>query len=282
MTQTARSTPEAVPLSLSYYTVPELSAAATIDVAAACGCRLVGVRLLGGQPSGELPPIMTEPAARREILHRLRDTGVEVLDASTARLVPETVIAEYGRFLDVAAELGAKHVLASGNDPDGSRLTNNFRQLCDAAAGLGMTVDVEFVPWMSLANLGAATRLIEVVGRANLGIVVDALHFKRSGSALAELAAVPADRLRYMQICDAPATSSADPAALLHEATRERLFPGEGELDLVGLLRTLPRGIPLALEIPTTRLAETLDAQTRVARAVAATRRVLAAAFAAG
>ncbi len=282
MNEIAGLDPYAVPLSLSYYTVPELSPPETVEVAHATGCRLVGVRLLGGQPSGPQLPIMTEPTVRREILRRLRDTGISVLDASTARLVPDTAIADYARFLEIAAELGAKHVLASGNDPDEPRLIDNFARLCDAAAAYGMTVDVEFVPWMSIASLRMAHRLVGSVGRANLGIVVDALHFSRSRSTLADLAAAPGDRFRFLQICDAPAVWNADPAALLEEAVKERLFPGEGAIDLVGLLRTLPRGIPLALEIPMARLARSLDATARVVRAVAATRRVLARAFEAG
>ena len=36
----------------------------------------------------------------------------------------------------------------------------------------------------------------------------------------------------------------------MHAAVSERLFPGEGAIDLVGLLRALPRGIPVALESP--------------------------------
>ena len=63
-----------------------------------------------------------------ETLRRLRETGVGVLDASTARLVPDTAIPDYRRFLDVAAELGARHVLASGNDPDEARLTERLQR----------------------------------------------------------------------------------------------------------------------------------------------------------
>jgi sugar phosphate isomerase/epimerase len=270
-----------IPLSLSYYTVPELTAPDSVDVAAATGCRYVGARLLGGQPTGALPPLMTEAGARREMLRRLHDTGILVLDASTARLVPETSVPDFARFLDVAAELGARHVLASGNDPETARLVANFAALCDAAASRDLTVDIEFVPWMSISSLAAARGIVDAVAHASLGIVVDALHFDRSRSTLKELAAVPAERLRFMQICDAAAEWSADPAAMLHVAVKERLCPGEGALDLVGLLRTLPRGIPLALEIPTETLARTVDARTRVARAVAATRRVLQAAYSA-
>ena len=39
--------------------------------------------------------------------------------------------------------------------------------------------------------------------------------------------------------------------AILAEARAERLFPGEGGVDLLGLLRAMPRDIPLSLEVPT-------------------------------
>ena len=72
---------------------------------------------------------------------------------------------------------------------------------------------------------------------------------------------------------------SRDRDALLHAATRERLFPGEGAIDLVGLLRALPVGIPVALEIPRAALSRTMAAQERLQLAVQATRRVLASAY---
>ena len=59
-------------------------------------------------------------------------------------------------------------------------------------------------------------------------------------------------------------------------ATRERLFPGMGEIDLITLLRALPDGIPLALEIPTATLALTVPARERALRAVTASRSLLA------
>jgi sugar phosphate isomerase/epimerase len=273
--------PSAVPLSLSYYTVPELTPPEVVAVAAATGCRYVSVRLLGGQPGCDPMPIMTDRALRRETLNRLADTGLSVLDANTARLVPETDVAAFGSFLEVAAELGARHVLASGDDPDEGRLIARFAGLAEAAHRFGLTVDIEFVPWFSIGDLTAAERVVRAVDAPNLGIAVDALHFDRSASRCEELARLPSTWFRYAQICDAPAAWRNDREALIQTAVKERLFPGEGAIDLIGLLRALPPGIPLALEIPTARLAESVGALERVRRAVAATRRVLAAAFAA-
>ena len=266
------------PLSLSFYTVPELDVASAVTVAAEAGCAHVGLRLLGGQPRGELPPIMTSPAVRASMRQRLRDAGITVLDANTARLVPSSIIADYRRFFEVAAELGARHALATGDDPSAARLAENLAALCELAAEHGMTVQVEFVPWLSVASLADAADLVARVDRPGLGIAIDALHFDRSGGAIADIARVPASRFAYMHMCDGPASWQPDRDALIDAAVRERLFPGEGAIDLAGLIRALPAGIPLALEIPTETLARTMPAAGRVARAVAATRRVIEAA----
>jgi sugar phosphate isomerase/epimerase len=265
------------PLSLSYYTVPELDPPETVAVAAATGCQHVGMRLLAGQPGGELLPIMADAALRRATLRQLRDTGLSVLDVNTARLTPDTDMTGFSSFFETAAELGARHVLATGDDPDESRLVERFARLCDTAAGYGLAVQLEFVPWMSIPSLAAAARIVREVDRPNLGIALDCLHFDRSGGTLADIAALPARWFAYMHMCDAPAVWSNEREALLHTAVKERLFPGDGAIDLMGLLRALPPDIPLALEIPTASLARSMSAKDRVTLAVQATRNVLAA-----
>ncbi len=264
------------PLSLSYYTVPELSPPEMVTVAAKAGCAHVGLRLLGGQPDGEPMPLLADRALRREMALRMDDTGVTALDANTARILPHTDLDAFRPFLEAAAGLGARHVLATGDDPDPGRLAGRLGRLCDDAAGFGLTVQFEFVSWMSVPSVAAAAALVARAARPNLGIALDALHYDRSGSTPADVAAVPPAWFAYMHLCDAPAAWTNDREALLHTAVKERLFPGEGGIDLAGLLRALPAGLPLALEIPTATLARTMDAPARVARAVAATRRLLA------
>ena len=267
--------PKTIPLSLSYYTVPELSPPQMVRAAAAAGFAFVGARLLNGQPGRDLAPLMENPALRRETIACLHDAGLRVLDASGARLRPETDMAAFAPFIDAAAEMGARHVLATGDDPDEPRLAARFAELCELAGRSGLTVDLEFVPWMSIADLALAARMVRAVARANFGIAVDALHFDRSRSRLSDLAALPRTWFRYVQLCDAPGVWASDRASLLHAAVSERLFPGDGAIDLVGLLRALPPGIPIALELPTATLARTAPAAERLQRAVAATRRLL-------
>ena len=267
--------PKTIPLSLSYYTVPELSPTQMVREAAAAGFDFVGARLLNGQPGRDPAPLMASSAMRRETIACLRDAGVGVLDASGARLRPETDMAAFAPFIDAAAEMGARHILASGDDPDEPRLAARFAELCELAGQSGLTVDLEFVPWMSVADLTLAARMVRTVACANFGIAVDALHFDRSRSRLSDLAALPRTWFRYVQLCDAPRAWASDRESLIHEAVSERLFPGEGAIDLAGLLRALPSGIPIALEIPTATLARTTPAAERLQRAVAATRKLL-------
>ncbi len=264
------------PLSLSYYTVPELSPLETVAVAAQAGCSHVGLRLLGGQPGGGEMPLLLDRNLQAEMLRAMADAGIAALDANTARIVPETRVADYVSFLDAAARLGARHVMASVDDADRGRSLDNVTGLCDLAAERGLTVDLEFVPWMALNGLAAAADMVQACNRDVLGIAVDTLHFHRSGNSIEALALLPRRWFRYAQICDAPAARTPPSRdRLIHEATKERLLPGAGDIDLAGILRALPGNIPLALEIPQTALATRMDAAGRVTRAVAATRRLL-------
>jgi len=79
---------------------------------------------------------------------------------------------------------------------------------------------------------------------------VDAIHFFRAGDTLDVLASVPREYLHYAQFCDARAERPADMQEIIRQARSDRLMPGEGGLDLAGLLGALPAELPLSLEIP--------------------------------
>lgn len=268
-----------IPLSLSYYTVPELTPVEAVHAAADAGFAFVGLRLLHGQPGGGEAPLMQDAALRCETMLALEARGLRALDASGARLVPGTDIDAFEPFLDVAAAMGARHVLATADDPDYSRVAERLGRLCDKAATRGLTVDLEFVPWMAVPDLAGAARLMRLIDRANFGIAVDALHFYRSGSTPAQLGALPRERLRYVQLCDAARSRPAGREGLLREATKERLPPGEGAIDLVGMLCAMPRGIPVALEVPMESRAQAVPARARLQQLVAAAREILRRAY---
>jgi sugar phosphate isomerase/epimerase len=63
---------------------------------------------------------------------------------------------------------------------------------------------------------------------------------------------------------------------MIHAARHERLFPGEGGIDLVSLARAMPADITVSIEVPTGGLAKTMAAKERAQRALDAARRVIA------
>ena len=75
-----------------------------------------------------------------------------------------------------------------------------------------------------------------------------------------------------MQLCDARPERPADMQEIIRQARSDRLFPGQGGLDLKGLLRAFSGEIPISLEIPISKRMEPLE---RARRALDATRAIL-------
>jgi len=264
------------PISLAALTVLELTPPEMVDCAAEAGFSHVGIRLLPATPTEPQYDIVGDTPLLREVERRLADTGVKVLDVEIFRIKPDTRVGDYEAAIATAARLGASELLIAGNDPDEARLIDSFAAFCDLAGSYGLGADLEFMPWTDAKDLPQAARVIERTGRDNAGLLIDPFHLSRSRSRIEDIATVPPSRLRFMQFCDVPAAIPATTEAILAEARAERLFPGEGGVDLLGLLRAVPRDIPLSLEVPTLTLAKTVGATERARRALAATNRVLA------
>jgi sugar phosphate isomerase/epimerase len=263
------------PLSLAALTVLDLSPPEQVRCAAEAGYSHVGIRLLPATPTEPQHPLVGDTPLLRALEQQLANSGMQVLDVEIFRLRPETRVAELEAAVATAARLRARELLVAGNDPDEQRLTDTFAAFCELAARYGLGASLEFMPWTDAKDLTQAARIVERCGRANAGVLVDAFHLSRSGSRIADLSSVPRERLRFMQLCDAPAALPPTMDAILAEARGERLFPGDGEVDLVGLLRAMPGDTPLSLEVPTLTLARSMGAVDRARRALAATQRLL-------
>ena len=261
--------------SLAALTVLELAPPAMIQLAARCGYDKVGLRLLPATPGGIAYPLMDDAPLMRETLQRLQATGVTVADLEVVAFRPETDVAAFTPFFEAGARLGAKHILVAAYDPDLSRFSDRYRQFCEAAAKYGLTSDLEFMPWTSVPDLATAVRLVESIDHPGAGILVDALHFDRSQSSLADLRAIPARRFHYWQLCDGPAERPATTEQLIHAAREERMFPGEGGIDLMGLASAMPHDLTISIEVPTVQLAKSVDAASRARRALVAGRAVV-------
>jgi sugar phosphate isomerase/epimerase len=247
-------------IGLAALTCIELAPPELVSAAAGAGYDCVGLRLIG--VAGQALP----PFGQRELERRLADTGLQVLDVEIFRLEEKTRIAEFERALALAGRLKASEILVHGADPDEGRLIESFSRLCELAGKYGLHANLEPMPWVDISTVAKAKRILS---GTNGALLVDALHFYRADNTLDELDDVP---LRYMQLCDARPGRPTEVQELIRQARGDRLFPGEGSLDLRGLMGALPADLPISLEVPVARKIEPFQ---RAKLALEATRRFL-------
>src|SRR5712692_5441749 len=256
-------------ISLAHLTVLDTTPPELVTVAAAAGFRSIGIRLTA-TPSVGIPPydMLHDGPLLRETLLRLADTGVSVRDTEFLRFEPEHPVAIPEGFLEVSARLGARNVLVMSAEPEEARTIERFCELCDRAAQYGLQVGLEFAIYTGVRTLAHAAHVVAQSKRSNASVLVDALHFSRSGGVPAHIADVDPSLLRYAQICDASADmpGPGDTPALVREARTGRLLPGEGVLPLTELVAALPDTAPLAVEAPCRATAD-LPAVERAKRA---------------
>jgi sugar phosphate isomerase/epimerase len=266
--------------SLAHLTLLQVAPAELVTLAARTGYQNVGLRLLPAAPGSIAYPLMQDAHALQETLSRMRDTGVGVFDLEIVRIDAGFQPRAYLPFFEVGARLGAKAMLVAGDDPDETRLTQSFAALCEASAPFGLSADLEFMPWTRVPDARTALRVVAAAGQPNGGVLVDALHFGRSATSLADVAAIPRACLHYAQICDAPAKIPATAEGLIHTARCERLLPGEGGIDIAGLFATLPGDLPVSVEIPNDKRAPALGPEEWARQALVASKAILARAVA--
>jgi sugar phosphate isomerase/epimerase len=263
------STPTRRQISLAHLTVLDTTPPELVTVAAAAGFRTIGIRLCA-TPSVGVPPYdaLSDGPVLRETLQRLADTGVSVLDTEFLRFEPDQPVAIPEGFLEVSARLGAENVLVMSAEPDEARTLDRFCDLCDRAAAYGLHVCLEFAIYTGVRTLAHAAKMVAKAERPNASVLIDALHFSRSGGLPAHIAGVDPALFRYAQICDASADmpGPSDTPALVREARTGRLLPGEGALPLADLVAALPPDLPLAIEAPCRETAA-LPALERAKRA---------------
>jgi sugar phosphate isomerase/epimerase len=258
-------------ISLAHLTVLDTTPPELVTVAAAAGFSTIGIRLTA-TPSVGVPPYTDEVLRGgpllRETLRCLEDTGVSVFDTEFLRFEPDQPVGIPEGFLEVSARLGAKHVLVMSAEPEEARTLERFCELCDRAAAYGLQVGLEFAIYTGVRTLAHAAEVVARSKRANASVLIDALHFSRSGGWPSHVASVDPSLLRYAQICDAgpDMPGPADTPSLIREARTGRLLPGEGVLPLAELVAALPESAPLAIEAPCRETAH-LPALERARRA---------------
>lgn len=262
--------------SLAYLTANASTAPQAIAIAAQWGYASVGLRVQPNGPGAPFQALIGDPVVLRETQAALRDTQVSVYDLEIIRIGELFRVADHHALMAIGQTLGAKAVLVAADDPNEARLADHFAQLCEALAACGLTADLEFMPWTAVKDAASAMRVIDRAGRPrNAGVLVDALHFGRSHTTLADIAALPRACVHYAQIGDAVAGTHFRDDELIHTARQARLLPGEGTIDLRGLFDVLPHDVPVSVEIVHLERSKAMGDRAWAKLALDASKRVL-------
>lgn len=269
----ATQAPVAQQYSLAYLTLLGCPPPEMTYIAGRAGYDFVSLRpIYMGLPNEPNFDLAANPQLLAQTRTALKSTGVRLLDIELARIQDGLNPKQYEPALTVGAELGAKHVISSIWTDNRAFAVDCYARLCEMARPLGLTIDLEFVTFASVKNLQQAVEVLQAVKAPNGGLLVDTLHFSRSRVTLDELRAVPREWMHFAHVCDGPPGIPATNEELIRVAREARLSPGEGGIDVAGILGRLPP-VPYSLEIPNLARSKELGFAEHAFRCLRDTRR---------
>jgi 4-hydroxyphenylpyruvate dioxygenase len=155
---------------------------------------------------------------------------------------------------DVMERLGATTMLVCSNvSPDAidddDLAAEHLHALAERAGDRGLRIAYEALAWgRHVDEYDHAWRIVEAAGHPALGTCLDSFHILSRGTPLDAIAAIPADKLFFVQLADAPHLVMD----VLQWSRHYRCFPGQGGFDLEAFVtRVLDAGYdgPLSLEV---------------------------------
>lgn len=236
---------DAPELVASFYTLsgagfgepPRHSFAQRCEAAAAAGFSGVGLHvddmartLASGLDADGMRVVLADTGLRLVEIEFLGGWALDPDEAALARTVEGVEV--------VAAGLGGRHVSAGefrAGDLDLDAAAARLGTLARRLGERGLLVAVEAFPWSALPEVGTAVEVLRRAGADNAGIMVDVWHFFNGGADLDVLADLPDVRVAAVQLNDGPRVHGD----FLRHARAARRLPGEGELDVVGLVRAV-------------------------------------------
>lgn len=196
-------------------------------------------RALDGFPAKALGFVLDierqEPAEYRALIEetrmRIQQTvalGAEYLELVTGPLGPGLGITGgysglVGKSRDEVTELSAK----------------NLRVICDMAGEHGLRLYLEPLAWASLCRLDQCLEVIDLTGRANLGMVIDFWHLWINGTEARDIAKLDKRYINGVHACDS-LPRFAPGAQVLHN--RREVWTGGGQIplqDWIDALKTI-------------------------------------------
>lgn len=228
-----------------------------VNLAADLDCQFISTVMepIEYNPEGFPPWSLRDDAnLRRDLKSALRDRGVKLTLGEGFVITADIDVREaYAGDLDIYRELGVQRINALSFDPDLDRSFDQFAALAEIANERGIEPVLEFVPISVISDLSAAMKAVEHAGNS-AKVLLDTMHFFRSGASIDDLASVPSQIIGHIQLCDAPRAPTI--TDYLEEAMYERMIPGEGDAPLVDILAAVSPELSVGLEVPLRSLAE--------------------------
>ena len=253
--------------SLAYLTIPGTDPVSQIRIAKEAGYDFVSLRTIPMHLQGE-PEFLPDqdPVLFEAIRNALKEYDIPLMDIELARVYDETEFEVFKPAFEAAAALGATDVLGSIWTRNRAKYTENAGKVADLAKSFGLNYNIEFLPWAGVRNLQECITLIDDIGRDNAFVMVDTLHAGRAGVTASELKRTPAKYFHFMHLCDGGPGPDGDPvldnikdSLMLETAREKRLYPGEGCMDIYGMVNALPV-LPLSIELPNLQRMKELGA----------------------
>jgi len=122
--------------------------------------------------------------------------------------------------------------------------TRRLRLCAEILGAYGITLGLEFVgphhlrtQWANptIWSMQHTLEWIEAIHVRNVGLLLDSYHWHTNGLTTADLLALKPDQITYVHIND------AKPLPIEQLQDFDRLYPGEGVIDLVGFLKSLKK-----------------------------------------
>ena len=128
--------------------------------------------------------------------------------------------------------------VATARSGDEQLAAAQLRQLGDVAERFGVRVAYEALAWGRFVDsYEAAARIVRLADHPRVGLCLDSFHILSKGHDPEAIETIPADKIFFVQMADAPLLSMD----VLSWSRHHRLFPGEGGFDLGTFMAHLVR-----------------------------------------
>ncbi|WP_067975658.1 sugar phosphate isomerase/epimerase and 4-hydroxyphenylpyruvate domain-containing protein [Nocardiopsis trehalosi] len=196
-----------------------------------------------------------------EVRARAADLGLEIALYQPFRDVEAAppdrfaeVLRRAGHKFALMRRLGADLVLVCSTTApwavdDDALAAEQLHRFASAAEAHGIRVAYEALAWgRHVDDYRHAWRIVRMADHPALGTCLDSFHILSRGTDTAAVETIPGDRVFFLQLADAPLMAMD----VLQWSRHYRCFPGQGELDVAGVLAAALRAGytgPASLEV---------------------------------